>query len=84
MPLHRLLPKGAGSGSAALAAAERSKVGSLAADARDGKKLCGAFNSRKGCGDEGRCPQWGLPRCGVIVKGGGAVCAGVPGSRASL
>ena len=39
-----------------------------------GKKLCGAFNSAKGCLDERYCPQKALHRCNIITSTDGRVC----------
>ena len=62
--------KGNGKGNAKVA-----KVGSISTKTRKGEKLCGAFNSKKGCvRDHRQCPQKALHRCGVITADDGTVC----------
>ena len=40
----------------------------------DNQKICGAFNSRKGCtADAANCPQWGLHICGYMT-GANTIC----------
>ena len=38
-----------------------------------GRKICGAFNSKKGCTHERSCPQRGVHVCSVLLPNGG-VC----------
>ena len=55
----------------------RSKIGMQSSQTSAGKKLCGAFNSKKGCkGTEKNCPAWGLHICGYIIEESGEIwCA---------
>ena len=59
---------------AATAKARRSsKIGKVATTTRNKEKLCGAFNSKRGCvRREKDCPQWGKHRCAYIIKEDGA------------
>ena len=49
------------------------KVGSIASISRSGEKLCGAFNSRKGCNGK-KCPQNAAHYCAVVTHEDGTVC----------
>ena len=40
----------------------------------DGRKLCGAYNGRKGCPNHKNCPQGGEHRCAYVVDSSGKVC----------
>ena len=40
----------------------------------DKKKLCGAFNTAKGCTNQRQCPQWGIHCCAYIVADDGTIC----------
>ena len=50
------------------------KIGVTSTQLRDGTKICGAFNSKRGCVHESRCPQWGAHRCSYIIREDGTVC----------
>ena len=53
----------------------KSKIGNLASKNKSGSKICGSFNSKKGCkSDEAKCPQWALHCCGMIISEDGKVC----------
>ena len=51
-----------------------SVVGKIATTTRQGERLCGAFNSKKGCRTATSCPQSAVHQCGGIVKPDGTVC----------
>ena len=54
---------------------KNSPAGKLASHTRNGEKLCGAFNGKKGCKKYARyCPQGAMHRCGVITGRDGSVC----------
>ena len=50
------------------------RIGNSSSFTPSGKKLCGAFNSAKGCPDERYCPQKALHRCNTITSTDGCVC----------
>ena len=50
------------------------RIGNPSSFTPSGKKLCGAFNSVKGCPDERNCPQEALHRCNIITSSDGRVC----------
>ena len=50
------------------------RIGKTSSFTPSGKKLCGAFNSAKGCPDERNCPQEALHRCNIITSSDGRVC----------
>jgi len=54
---------------------EKSKVGQQASCTLAGKKICGAFNGKKGCkANDKECPNWGLHICNWIIEPNGDVC----------
>jgi hypothetical protein len=53
---------------------DQRKVGNVANMTKDKKRLCGAFNSKKGCKQHaGKCPN-GMHACGYITSADGRVC----------
>ena len=53
--------------------AKTAKIGALSSRTRTGDKLCGAFNSKKGCSGKS-CPQKALHKCAIITRADGTVC----------